>query len=216
MPSDRPAVASHYMVDIETLGTHPTSAVIGIGGVKFDPWATLSISKPFSSIVGVAKVADMGFGIDGDTLEWWTERHEQWVKWRSSGTPVDPREAAYRFYKWVADEHPLSEEMAVWCFGASFDFPILENFMRRCGQRIPWKYYNTFCARTVMKLAGMGGKEDWDYISDQVQCFGVCKHDPLRDAACQALAVQLALRKLTGCAFKREEEKHGLEEIPRV
>lgn len=218
MPSDRPvaklSTMPHYMVDVETLSRSPRAAIVGIGGVKFNPW-TDEVSRPFSVAIDIVDVINQGFNIQGETVTWWIERAEAWKTWRAAHVPTSPLNAARAFYKWIADEIPISEEMVVWAFGSAFDIPILENFLSRTGTRIPWKYYNVFCARTVVKLAEFGGNADWELMSTKEPLYGVCKHDPLRDACVQARAAQYSLQKLVGCKFQ-EDVLHGMEKVPRV
>jgi hypothetical protein len=51
------------------------------------------------------------------------------------------------FNDWVGD---LNHEM--WCNGANFDYPILEEAYIRTGLEKPWKYYNLNDLRTVNNL----------------------------------------------------------------
>ena len=37
-------MATHAMIDIETLGTEPTSVILSVGGVKFDPFTSIEIN----------------------------------------------------------------------------------------------------------------------------------------------------------------------------
>ena len=40
-------MATHAMIDIETLGTKPNAVILSVGGVKFDPFTN---NPPFKSV----------------------------------------------------------------------------------------------------------------------------------------------------------------------
>ena len=64
-------MATHAMIDIETLGTTPDCVVLSVGAVKFDPY---KLEEPHSKMLwrpsGDEQI-NANRRVDQNTLEWW-------------------------------------------------------------------------------------------------------------------------------------------------
>lgn len=58
------------MVDLETLSTAGTAAIISIGACKFDP-STNQITDTFHVVVDKVDSIEHGLHIDQETIKWW-------------------------------------------------------------------------------------------------------------------------------------------------
>ena len=133
--------ANHVMIDLETMGITPDSAVVSIGAVVFDPRFNHISSKTFYQELGWS---DQQRLIDPQTRKWW-----------STNTPLakaalngleELTDALTELAKW------LPKDAKVWGNGATFDISILENAYRQHGIDIPWKFWNVRDCRTVKDM----------------------------------------------------------------
>lgn len=167
----------HVMVDIETLGTQPGSVILSIGAVIFDPRiiAGESILQKFYAVVNTDSCKHIGLSVDPSTVAWWEQQSPEartvLSMASSSETSQDVRLALHHFAKFIP------ENALVWSNGANFDQPLLDVAYNRCGQKLPWKYFNSRCYRTVK---GMCENEK------ALRTANDLKHDALADAVFQA------------------------------
>lgn len=136
------------MVDIETCGTKPGSAVLSIGAVYFDRQG--NIGETFYASMGFNALA---YGhTDPDTMKWWSQQSEQAQKDAFGGT-ADPVQVAKDFAKFIwHDAKP-------WGNGSTFDITILEAWFNAVGVRCPWKFWNVRDVRTAVDLLSINPKE---------------------------------------------------------
>lgn len=136
------------MLDIETLGTRPGSVVFALAAVGLDPAAGFS-GRIFHELVDPRSCENAGLRCEAAATVWWSRREadarDYLAKADSTGRPLV--DVAGDFAEWVgafADE--------VWCFGASFDFPVLEAALRAVGVAAPWTHRAERCLRTLAAL----------------------------------------------------------------
>jgi DNA polymerase III epsilon subunit-like protein len=137
---------THAFIDIETLGQRPGCAVVSIAAIAFDVDPDGNIGDEFSHFSRIVKPSPL-CGIEPETADWWEKK---------GGYPTGPDaiplgESLDHLMDW---SRPL-KIFTWWAWGASFDFPILEEAARRClpARFVPWRYYQTTCARGPWRLA---------------------------------------------------------------
>ena len=67
-------MATHAMIDIETLGTEPDSVVLSVGAVKFDPF---TLTDPHAKTLWRPEIdaqSNAGRSVLDDTLQWWAKQ----------------------------------------------------------------------------------------------------------------------------------------------
>ncbi len=64
-------MATHAMIDIETLGTEPGSVVLSVGAVKFDPFNNIEPNNGKHWMLDVDAQTNVGRLVDESTLAWW-------------------------------------------------------------------------------------------------------------------------------------------------
>lgn len=168
-------MATHAMIDIETLGTEPDSVVLSVGAVKFDPF---QLTDPHAKTLWRPEIdaqSNAGRSVLDDTLQWWAKQ------------PQHIQDEAF-------DEHgriTLSLFMAdlnkylvgvdkIWCQGPQFDMVILENFFDNFGHHKNWFYWQISDCRTLFKLMPRDPRKD---IQQDL-------HNALEDSRWQAVCVQ--------------------------
>jgi hypothetical protein len=168
----------HIMCDIETLGTRPGAVVLSAALVRFSDEAhcTVNISVPEQQALGSKSTPRLMRGGAGRIRRRGRTRHktrcrslsalqylDQWIQWAAGGSD------------WL-----------IWCHGATFDCPLLDELYRRAGVPSPWSYWQVRDTRTLYDLAGVNPK---DYAVPP-------PHIALNDALGQSRAANEALRRI--------------------
>ena len=168
---------SNIMLDIETLGTRSTSVILSLGAVEFDK---ASILRTFHKRIDIDSCLRQGLTVDGRTIQWWMDQSDEARQlFREDGEPL----AVVLFdfcssFEW--------DDKAVWCNGAAFDFPIVENALLQCDLQLPWAYYNTRDYRTLKNLVS---RQTYDSLRVRPKVA----HNALDDAIAQARTLQALL-----------------------
>lgn len=145
---------NELMIDIETTGTRPGCKVLALGAFGFDKEGK---QVEFYRRFDIDKMAADGFTDDPKTMEWWQKQsNEAYAEVFGSTGKVDPREGIADFKQWFLENFTTDrfKDFRVWSCGMDFDFPILAEFFRVYGHRLPWiqpdgkgfclqKYYRT-------------------------------------------------------------------------
>jgi hypothetical protein len=167
------------MVDIETIDTKPTAAILSIAAVRFDALSRGQNVSTKEILIDLDSCFGAGLTHDDGTIAWWGRQNEA-VKFKAF-------EAGPRLL--LADAlADLTSFMAgssrIWCQGMNFDAPILENAYRAVGLNIPWNYWQWRDSRTLLSFYSDLPKKDKN------------AHDAVYDATWQAEMVQLCIKKI--------------------
>lgn len=164
---------AHIMVDLETWGTTPGSALRSIGAVEFDP-ATAALGRRFLVNISRASCEAIGMTVDPQTEAWWRDQSAE-----AQAGFYEPHVALGWALQQLREWMSVAGEFHFWCHGPSFDEPLLAAAYRAVGSdKLPWSFHRVRCTRTVYDLAGV--------IPDR--SVGV-HHNALDDAIAQARAV---------------------------
>jgi hypothetical protein len=170
----------HIMLDVETLGVRPGHIVLSAALVRFSDFASTAIG------LDTTEQATLGLLTDPSTLEWWQGQSEA-ARAAAFGAPVPLRTGLQHIADWLAWAR-AGGELTLWCHGASFDAPMLEEVYRRTDISCPWSYRDLRDTRTLFDLAGISLR-DFSNGGD---------HIALADAEAQTRAAIEALRVLAG------------------
>ncbi len=133
---------NNIMLDIETMGTNPSSAILAIGAVKFDRYG---IGDDFIETVDLQSSMDEGLTLDASTVMWWMNQSRD-ARSKLFGDSVSLKYALKSFSKWVG------EKVVMWGNGVGFDNTILGNAYDITNIDRPWKFWNDRCYRTIKSL----------------------------------------------------------------
>lgn len=160
------------MVDIETLGTQPGSAILAIAAVT----KCSSFVKYLSNEDSIRQ----RFTMDVDTINWWLLQPPELYALITSGTaPVKGTLEA--FSDWLSG----FTNYRIWGNGAGFDIVLLEAAYRKVGVKIPWNYWQVMCYRTLKNL-----------YPDLCTIKPAIPHDPYSDAAAEYQNLQVMLNEM--------------------
>ncbi|UGB26378.1 3'-5' exoribonuclease [Methylorubrum sp. B1-46] len=185
MAQDTHAV-THVMVDIETLGTAPGSAILSIGAVAFDPFTEL-LGVCFEANINLADAVDRGLTIDPQTVIWWAGQGQDAIASTFLKSDAQPLASVLAdLGTWLRG---CGAEVRIWAHGASFDPVLIEAACKKCGVPAPWKFRDLRDTRTIFDLAGISSLAEY-------RCANDVHHSALSDAKVQARAVGDAYRLL--------------------
>lgn len=181
-------MARHIMIDMETLDTAPSTVILTIGAVSFDPRGmgvidTLDLRPTMEEQTEIYNRT-----INDATMDWWSKQSPEAItEAMGDHDRVPYREAMEQLYKfcWNADK--------VWANGSIFDIIIAEHSFRELGMQAPWQFYNVRDCRTIYEIAGVSLK-DAKYGTKTT-------HKAVEDATHQALVIQDAYKKLIKAGF---------------
>lgn len=175
---------NNIMLDLETLGTRPGSAIRSVGAAAFE----LDGGEPAPTFY--KKVRSMscwvaGLTVDQGTLDWWARQPQEVQDELKVGTE-DLRDVVTAFHNWFRQ----TGAQFVWCQGGNFDEQMWCAAARAVGvTTVPWKFWNARCTRTIYHAAGLDPRS--------VPREGA-HHNALDDAVHQVRCVQLAHQMIRG------------------
>lgn len=168
-------MATHAMIDIETLGTLPESVILSVGGVKFDPFTPNEPHDGKHWKLDADSQTEKGRFVDDKTLEWWAKQDQaiQDVAFTDEGrVPVDT--FMKELNAW------LTGCEAIWCQGPQFDMVIIEHLFRDFDHHMNWFFWQVNDCRTLFKMMPV----------DPRKAIQQNLHDAQADAHWQAVCVQ--------------------------
>lgn len=130
----------NIMIDLETLGTKPNSAILSIGAVYFDKDG---LGEEFYINVDLETSMENGFDIDASTVYWWLGQSQEAGK-ALSQYKTSVQVAINRIHYFI---HP---ECKVWANSPSFDLVMLKNHFDKFSYETPWKFWNEMDFRTFV------------------------------------------------------------------
>lgn len=170
----------NIMIDIETMGTSSSAAILSVAAVKFD----LKTGDTFESLyenISLSSCQEIGLNIEADTVIWWLAQSEA----ARRSLMVHDKTSIIEVLDKIS--HFVDSKSIVWANSPSFDLVIIGNAYKKAGKTIPWKFYNERCVRTLLALASD--------VKESVEFVGA-KHNPLNDCHYQIECVVKAYNSL--------------------
>lgn len=158
----------HIMLDIETMGNIPNSAIVSLGAVEFSVKEEKTGHELYQNI-DLQSCLDAGLVVTGDTVEWWMKQSAsaRGALFNNAIPLADALDRLDKFFKHCKARY-------VWGRGPAFDCVIVRSAYLSLGRDTPWRFWNERCVRTVCpkKLTNPSAS-----------------HNALDDAKCQAIDV---------------------------
>lgn len=161
---------NHYMIDIETTDTRPTSKVIAIALTKF---AADSIHDTLVLYPSLDEQKERSTSLE--TMVFWLG-HQEVLK-KLMNHPTKSLKFCIHQINYFMSRTPR-HETKVWSKSPTFDLTILRDLFKE--QNLPWIYPNERDVRTAQEKVGKTKSK--------------VPHDPLEDAIAQTIDVQKFLK----------------------
>lgn len=144
----------HVMVDLETLDTASTAAIVSIGAVAFD--MEEGILDRFYKVVSLDNACKHGT-ISGGSLKFWLNQPDVARKEITGGSEYLCK-VLQDFNSWIREltRDPVSKvcdtsRIRLWGNGADFDISILLTAFNSFPIPAQWKFYHHRCYRTIAR-----------------------------------------------------------------
>lgn len=133
---------NNIIIDLETLGTKPGSAILSIGAYE------LETERSFYKAIDLKSCFQSRLSVDADTIEWWMKQSDEARAVFNDPNKVKLNVALLELSKWVNKVYAPT----IWGDGANFDCTLLEVAYRACALECPWHYTKVRCYRTLKNL----------------------------------------------------------------
>jgi len=170
-------MATHGMIDLETLGVEPDSVVMTLGAIKFDPFSDAEPHTPLYLRGDVEEQSEQyNRSIDDNTLAWWATQPQaiQDEAFGDHSDRVTVQEMLRQLNKWCVGLD------YIWCQGPTFDFVILQSLYKAAEKPAPWNYWQIRDSRTLFAMMPQDPRKA---IQEEL-------HNALADCYYQAKCVQ--------------------------
>lgn len=156
------------MIDLETMGNKPDSAIVAIAAVPFDMVSGVTDDALFYDVVDLRSSEKYGGSIDADIVLWWPGKSENARgEITNSKKMIDLPVALARLDSFVSEF--CEEHVQVWGNGSNFDNVILRTTYENCAIIPFWKHWNDRDVRTIVELgrnAGIDPKNDFPFVGE--------------------------------------------------
>ena len=173
----------HAMIDIETMSTHPSNAlVLSCAVLPFAPEyrerLTIGVPRHWRFLLLPQLIA--GRKVDESTQKFWASQPKEAQARLDAGKLVS-----------IADFHAELKDAlegieALWAWGVVFDIGNLTTLIRDAGLTEPWHYRAPACARAFTAHTAQTRHRD---ISEHGFVAEIIPHDPVGDCIRQAHSV---------------------------
>jgi hypothetical protein len=140
-------MATHAMIDIETLGTEPDSVVLSVGAVKFDPF---TLTDPHAKTLWRPEIdeqSNAGRSVLDDTLQWWAKQDQ------AIQDEAFSEDGRIKLSVFMAELNKyLVGVDKIWCQGPQFDMVILEDMFKQFEHHRNWQFWQVMDCRTIFNM----------------------------------------------------------------
>jgi len=195
------SVNAHVMLDIETLGTLPDSAVTAIAAMQFNPYAgdpgyDRALNwNPWCTGIDLFDSLMQGLVIYEETVKFWRKVDPEVRDFQRQVMRNAPplREALLSFNAFITDVKRTTDmPVVVWSKSPQFDAAILRNAYRAVDLEPAWGFRNDEDVRALYRL---GKINELDDVPDMLKRKWR-KHAVTSDVCQQAYLVSLAFSRL--------------------
>ena len=165
------------MIDIETLDTTPTSVVLSVGAVKFDPFSKSAPGVKTLWRPDIEVQLENKRTTSESTLAFWAKQdaHIQESTFSDEGR-ISLNDLFKSLNKYLVGVDKI------WCHGPQFDMVIIENLYAQFQHHTNWKFWQVMDSRTLFNIMP---KDPRKAIQQDL-------HSAEEDAYWQAVCVQQA------------------------
>lgn len=143
--------ATHYVLDLETIGKGPRAAIVAIGCVRIEQGA---ITGSLYRRISLESSLQAGLQVDASTIEWWLQQDEAAREeiYKPDAIRLDLALVDLAAFMGNNHLHKPNPKALLWGNGSSFDNVIVGNAFDACGIQRPWLFWNDRDLRTLLAL----------------------------------------------------------------
>lgn len=148
----------HIALDLETLDTKSTAAILSIGAAFIEPdLSTVHVFPSFYAQVSIEDAMKHGT-VNPNTLHWWFQQEDKVRKEISNASINTLAKALEDFTAWIRmienrfNYNGDTVQLYLWGNGVDFDNAILANAYKAIGEEQPWGFRSNMCYRTLKNL----------------------------------------------------------------
>ena len=180
----------HLMIDIETLDTEVSAAIVSVAAMTFDPRGEgIDDEQTFSLTIDQRSNEAHGRSVSQGTLNWWAAQSPEAWDATFGGPHVELSSALRQFTRWINKLSPTCTR--VWAKDPDFDVNILRHACVGLNLIWPFKFWEGRSCRTAIELAYPEGS--FPHIATDGPA-----HDAIVDVKKQIIEIQHAYHVL-GC-----------------
>jgi hypothetical protein len=140
------------MLDLETVDTKPSAAILSIGAVSFSEDGVGDWK--FYNACELDEQLQLGRTYSEKTMQWWSEQSAEARAVFNDPKAVPLVTALHRFAEFctVVCEYAGSKELEMWANGPDFDCVLLADAYRWADMEQPWRFGGHRCYRTLKNL----------------------------------------------------------------
>lgn len=157
----------HFMVDLETTDVSPSTHILSLAIVMFDPFTRREPNKLFTRHHKFGLTDQKGGTVSCSTLEWWMKTNPAYFQELCAEPPEHAPTLADTLSdisSWFEDIRDSDKKVRVWCTG-TFDVDILNNAFRRLfGITTPLvRYHEVRDVRVMRQVMSDFGLEEQEW-----------------------------------------------------
>lgn len=163
----------YIMLDIETLGTAPDSAILSISAVEFNTEG--ETGEEFHRDIAIESCEKIGLKVDTDTVLWWMKQEDEArAQFTDDRQRVDIVATIVGFCQWIAIKKSDGFEK-VFAKDPDFDCNIIEAACRKIGCSYPFGHREKIAIRTLSWLRPEHEKNE-EFTGVKHNGIDDCKH----------------------------------------
>lgn len=190
----------HAMIDIETMGTDPSAAILTIGVCIFDPYgkdteSSITDDRKFNVVISLEDNQNQGRTLDANTVMWWLRQSKEAQTSLNVGDITNLKNALTQYKTFISSQN--AKVTRIWAKSPDFDVVIMRNALKSQKMSDSFGYFESRCVRTLTEAA---------YPNGDQPAIGVgVAHNALDDAIRQALMVQHCNNVISGSISPRNQ-----------
>ncbi len=139
----------HLMLDLESMGNEGNGALVSLAAVEFDI-NTGETGLEFYTKIDLESSIKAGLTLNADTIMWWLQQSESARASLYADKGMSLSQALFEFAKFL--ELLDLGSLQLWGNSPRFDMTLLESAYKAVGKKIPWKFRNERCVRTLVSF----------------------------------------------------------------
>jgi len=191
----------NYIIDFETLDVVPSTVVINLALLKFDPDRFLREPYLYQELLNNCcyikfnveeQVKKYHRTLNKDTLKWWNDQN---TIIKAQVLPSNKDVSIDTLNRFLMDNIDFTSYKNLFSRGTDFDPLILKSVLESCGRKLPVHWGSIRDTRSFIEGMSFGFPIKNDFIPPGLESVFM-KHDPRHDVAIDVMRMQTVARTI--------------------